>query len=92
MRWLLILGLTAYRRYLSPQFGGGCRFTPSCSQYALESVRRYGAIVGMRLTLSRLKRCRPAYPCGYDPVPGPDQIRAAVRGELVAGETLSEGA
>jgi uncharacterized protein len=46
-----------------------CRFTPTCSHYALESVNRHGAWRGLTLTLRRLGRCRPGGPFGFDPVP-----------------------
>ena len=83
MRQLLILMLKGYRRYLSGRCGGSCRFEPSCSWYAMESIRLHGSFVGLRLTVGRLLRCRPPYPCGHDPVPRADQIDSAVRGDLV---------
>ena len=46
-----------------------CRFTPTCSQYAIEAVARHGAGRGVRLALRRLGRCRPGGPSGYDPIP-----------------------
>src|SRR5579864_8632370 len=46
-----------------------CRYTPTCSTYALEAVQRHGARRGLRLTVKRLARCRPGGPSGYDPVP-----------------------
>jgi putative membrane protein insertion efficiency factor len=46
-----------------------CRFTPTCSQYAVEAVQRHGARRGLRLTIGRLGRCRPGGPFGSDPVP-----------------------
>lgn len=46
-----------------------CRFTPTCSSYAVEAVQRHGAARGVALTVRRLGRCRPGGPCGYDPVP-----------------------
>ena len=87
MRYVLVALLVLYRRYLSPYLGGGCRFQPSCSEYALEAVRRFGAIVGIRLTAARLRRCRPPHPCGLDPVPTPGSVQAALRGELVVHGT-----
>ena len=69
MRCVLIMLLLLYRRFLSPYLGGGCRFRPSCSLYALLSVRRFGAIAGLRLTIRRLQRCQAADAGGYDPVP-----------------------
>ena len=46
-----------------------CRFTPTCSQYAIEAINHHGARRGLSLTARRLARCRPGGPCGYDPVP-----------------------
>lgn len=46
-----------------------CRFTPTCSQYAMEAIDRYGAARGLSLTVRRLARCRPGGPSGYDPIP-----------------------
>lgn len=72
---ILILGVRLYRWTISPAqvfiFGptGGCRFEPSCSAYALEAVRRHGALAGSWLTAKRLCRCHPWGGCGHDPVP-----------------------
>ena len=85
MREILIALLVIYRQFMSPYVGGGCRFRPSCSEYALESVRRFGGLMGLRLTVGRLRRCQPSHPCGYDPVPTPDQIEASLRGQMVVG-------
>jgi putative membrane protein insertion efficiency factor len=52
-----------------------CRFTPTCSHYAVEAVTRHGAWRGLGLTLRRLGRCRPGGPNGYDPVPEPPTPR-----------------
>ena len=66
----LLLGLIAgYRAVLAPFLGGFCRFVPSCSVYADEAVRRYGAGKGLRLALLRLSRCHPFHRGGLDPVP-----------------------
>jgi putative membrane protein insertion efficiency factor len=46
-----------------------CRFTPTCSHYAIEAVNRHGAWRGLSLSARRLGRCRPGGPCGFDPVP-----------------------
>jgi hypothetical protein len=68
------LGLAAlvrgYRLVLRPIIPASCRFTPSCSEYALESLSRHGAGRGSWLTLRRLLRCQPWGGFGYDPVPG----------------------
>jgi len=66
---VLILLVEAYRLILSPLLGGFCRFSPSCSVYAQEALRRHGAVRGIRLTLLRLLRCHPFHAGGPDPVP-----------------------
>ena len=66
----LVAGLIrAYQRFLSPALPPSCRFHPSCSQYALEAVTRYGALRGSWLAARRLARCHPFNPGGFDPVP-----------------------
>ncbi|HWX22179.1 MAG TPA: membrane protein insertion efficiency factor YidD [Candidatus Binatia bacterium] len=72
---ILILGARLYRGVISPAklflFGplGQCRFTPSCSAYAVEAITRHGALSGCWLALKRLGRCHPWGGCGEDPVP-----------------------
>jgi len=72
---ILVLGIRVYRGLISPAktfvFGpmSQCRFTPSCSAYALECVRRHGAGKGCWLALKRIGRCHPWGGCGHDPVP-----------------------
>ncbi len=72
---LLVFAVRVYRWVFSPAktvlFGplGRCRFTPSCSAYALESVRRHGALRGGWLSVRRICRCHPWIDCGPDPVP-----------------------
>ena len=66
----IMLGMIRfYRRFISPMFPPCCRFTPTCSQYALEAVEKYGALKGGYLALRRILRCHPFNPGGYDPVP-----------------------
>jgi putative membrane protein insertion efficiency factor len=60
-----------YITFLSPFFGGGCRFHPSCSNYAHEAIARHGARRGFALALKRLLRCNPFVKGGFDPVPEP---------------------
>lgn len=69
MSWLLILFVRAYQYCISPFLGANCRFTPTCSQYAIEALKRYGAIKGSWLTVRRIGRCHPYHKGGYDPVP-----------------------
>lgn len=58
-----------YQRFVSPFLPSRCRFYPSCSTYAVEAVRRYGAGRGLSLALKRILHCHPFHPGGYDPVP-----------------------
>lgn len=69
MQPILIALVRGYQLAISPIFPASCRYYPSCSAYALEALERYGSIKGMRLTLSRILRCHPFRPGGYDPVP-----------------------
>lgn len=65
---LLLIGLVrAYQLLLSPHLGSACRFQPTCSEYAVQAFREYGAIRGLILTVYRLGRCHPWGGHGYDP-------------------------
>jgi uncharacterized protein len=68
MQRLLIGAVRLYRWVLSPWLGSSCRFTPSCSAYAIEAIECHGAAVGTYLTLGRLMRCQPLCEGGHDPV------------------------
>ena len=65
----LLGAIRFYRRNISPMFPPCCRFTPTCSAYALEAVEKYGALKGGFLALKRILKCHPFHPGGYDPVP-----------------------
>lgn len=65
---LLVL-VRFYQRFISPILPPSCRFTPTCSQYAVEALKKYGPLKGGWLTLKRLSRCHPWGGSGYDPVP-----------------------
>jgi hypothetical protein len=65
----LIALVRAYRYAVSPFLGPSCRFHPSCSEYAIEALRRHGAWRGSWLSVRRILRCHPWHPGGYDPVP-----------------------
>jgi hypothetical protein len=64
----LVLVVRAYQVTLSPWLGGQCRYLPTCSEYAIQSLRRYGAIRGGLRACGRLLRCHPWSRGGYDPV------------------------
>ena len=65
--WLMILAVRGYQLTLSPIMGRHCRFTPTCSQYFIGAVKKYGAISGAIRGILRICRCHPFHPGGYDP-------------------------
>lgn len=67
MRWLLIHFVLLYQVTLGRVLGGQCRFTPTCSQYAIDALNKYGAWKGTWKALRRLSRCHPFGGRGYDP-------------------------
>ncbi|HEX6733781.1 MAG TPA: membrane protein insertion efficiency factor YidD [Azonexus sp.] len=69
MKRLLIGLIRVYQYALSPLTGRRCRYLPTCSEYAVEAVRKHGAIKGGWLGAKRICRCHPWHPGGYDPVP-----------------------
>ncbi|MCM2327436.1 MAG: membrane protein insertion efficiency factor YidD [Lysobacter sp.] len=69
MRRVLIGIIRAYQYLLSPWWGNHCRFTPTCSHYAVEALERHGALAGLWLAIKRILRCHPWSAGGYDPVP-----------------------
>jgi len=64
-----ILLIKFYQYVVSPLLGPKCRFTPTCSQYAVEALKKHGLLKGGWLTVKRISRCRPGGGSGYDPVP-----------------------
>jgi putative membrane protein insertion efficiency factor len=69
MRHVIAFLIRLYQRFVSPLLGPRCRFYPSCSNYALQAVQRFGTLQGTWLSVKRLCRCHPWHPGGYDPVP-----------------------
>jgi hypothetical protein len=68
MKKVLIFFIDLYRRFVSPIRHGKCRFYPTCSQYAVQAIERYGAAKGMFMAGKRILKCHPFHPGGYDPV------------------------
>jgi putative membrane protein insertion efficiency factor len=69
MKRLAIFLINIYKFFISPILPGVCRYHPSCSQYAVEAIERYGAGYGIWLACKRLLRCNPLFAGGFDPVP-----------------------
>ena len=67
--WLLLALIAFYRACISPLLPPACRYTPTCSQYAQEAIKKYGPFKGGWLALKRILRCNPWGGSGYDPVP-----------------------
>ena len=68
IRNFLIFIIKLYRKYISPLKKPCCRFIPTCSEYAIEALRKYGVIKGLYLSVKRILRCNPFCKGGYDPV------------------------
>jgi hypothetical protein len=67
--FLLILPIKFYRAAISPMLPKSCRFTPTCSEYALQALKKHGPVRGLWLAIRRILRCHPWGGSGYDPVP-----------------------
>ena len=68
MQGMLVM-LRFYKREISPMLPPCCRYTPTCSEYAMQAVEKYGAVKGGWLAAKRILRCHPFHEGGYDPVP-----------------------
>jgi len=64
-----ILAIKGYQLIISPWLGPKCRFTPTCSQYGIDALKKYGPFKGLWLTIKRLSKCHPWGPSGLDPLP-----------------------
>ncbi|WP_066685821.1 membrane protein insertion efficiency factor YidD [Christensenella intestinihominis] len=69
MKKVILALIRFYQKAISPYTRPCCRFTPTCSQYAVEAVTKYGALKGSFLAIKRILRCNPFFKGGYDPVP-----------------------
>ena len=68
MKTLCILFIRFYQLFISPLFPPTCRFYPTCSQYAIEAIRKKGVLRGVWLAIKRIAKCHPFHPGGYDTV------------------------
>ncbi len=69
MKYAFIYIVRLYRKFISPLFPPCCRFTPTCSEYAIEAFEKHGVVKGLFLSIWRILRCNPFCKGGYDPVP-----------------------
>ena len=67
IRYLLVALVRFYQRAISPLLGSNCRFSPTCSQYTIEAIEKYGALRGVWKGIKRIARCHPFHKGGYDP-------------------------
>lgn len=74
MRLILIALIKVYRYTISPYLAPSCRYTPTCSSYAIEAVERFGVFRGSWMALRRISRCHPWHEAGYDPVPDNNEL------------------
>lgn len=68
MKKLLVLSIRGYQKFISPFLPQSCRFYPSCSQYAVLALEKYGVMKGSFLAVKRILKCHPFHPGGYDPI------------------------
>lgn len=87
LAWPLIGLIVLYKRFVSPMLPPSCKYHPSCSQYAKESLMRHGLVVGSLLAAWRLVRCNPFSLGGYDPVP--EHFIHTCSGSLLPSSALS---
>lgn len=71
LTWILLVPVYIYRGAISPLFPPSCRYTPTCSKYTIEALKKHGPIKGFYLSVKRILSCNPWGGSGYDPVPEP---------------------
>ena len=64
-----IIIIKFYQSFISPLIGSNCRYTPTCSTYSIDSLKKHGLIKGMFLSIKRISKCNSLFKGGYDPVP-----------------------
>ena len=69
LNYFLIVPIKLYQILLSPLIGPSCRFTPTCSNYAIEAINKHGPFKGLWLAIKRISKCHPCGDSGHDPVP-----------------------
>jgi putative membrane protein insertion efficiency factor len=69
MKYVAMAIIRFYKKFISPMLPPSCRFTPTCSEYAYQSIDRFGIFKGGWMAVRRIGRCHPFHPGGYDPVP-----------------------
>lgn len=75
MKYIFIAIIKFYQVAISPYFPSSCRFEPTCSQYSVESLKRFGIFKGGWLSIKRISKCHPWHEGGYDPVPEKTEIK-----------------
>ncbi|WP_173916408.1 membrane protein insertion efficiency factor YidD [Halobacillus sp. Marseille-Q1614] len=73
MKQIFIALITFYRKWISPMTPPSCRFQPTCSEYGIEALKRFGFFKGSYLTVKRILKCHPFHKGGFDPVPNKDE-------------------
>lgn len=73
MNYVFIFLIRIYQKVISPLFPGSCRYTPTCSNYSIEAIKKFGVIKGIYLSSKRIIKCNPWGGYGYDPVPENDK-------------------
>ncbi len=87
--FIYVIGL--YRRYISPFLPPACRFTPTCSEYAVEAFSRKSTLTALWMTVARLAKCHPFHPGGYDPVECRETTDASPQDAVRGGASCSCG-
>ena len=82
LTWILLLPVYFYRAVISPLMPPSCRYTPTCSQYTIEALKKHGPFRGFYLSVKRIISCNPWGGSGYDPVPDPKPKKRKPKAEV----------